>query len=368
MAGLDPAYVRAFVSLALWYVVNVATVILNKWIFQMIEFSYPLTLTAVHFLCCAGGSTLLIRVLKRMPLVKISSTEISTKLFPFSLIFCANIVLGNISIRWVPVSFMQTVKAAVPACTVLLQVFFLKVRFDTRVYVSLIPIVGGVMLASYTEANFNWPGFLSALAACWTTALQTVLSSIMMNRSMDPINLLYYMAPMSFLILAPAAAFVEGGEIIARGIFRTEGLVLVLFISGALAFLLNWSTFLAIQNTSSLTFNVSGNLKSVIAIILSVVVFRNEIGPLNAFGCFIALAGVIWYGLLRHEAAEKAKQATARRLAESAKEGDGGGGALSTGVGGAAMAAGLHSTAAPKKGAILESVVVDGEPSDEKPR
>lgn len=37
-------------------------------------------------------------------------------------IFCVNIILGNVSLRYIPVSFMQTIKSLVPAFTVVLQV------------------------------------------------------------------------------------------------------------------------------------------------------------------------------------------------------------------------------------------------------
>lgn len=36
---------------------------------------------------------------------------------------------------------------------------------DRRVDLSLIPIVGGVAMASYYEVNFNWTGFIAALVA-----------------------------------------------------------------------------------------------------------------------------------------------------------------------------------------------------------
>lgn len=46
---------------------------------------------------------------------------ILNRVFPLSFVFCVNITLGNISLQTIPVSFNQTIKAAVPACTVILQ-------------------------------------------------------------------------------------------------------------------------------------------------------------------------------------------------------------------------------------------------------
>ncbi len=51
----------------------------------------------------------------------------------------------------------------------------------------------------------------------------------------------------------------------------------LLLLSGFVAFLLNLSVFFAIKSTSALTYTVMGNLKVVIIICLSVLIFQNEV-------------------------------------------------------------------------------------------
>lgn len=46
---------------------------------------------------------------------------------------------------------------------------------------TLIPIVGGVVIASASEASFNWGGFLSAIASNITFQSRNVLSKKFMN-------------------------------------------------------------------------------------------------------------------------------------------------------------------------------------------
>jgi drug/metabolite transporter (DMT)-like permease len=65
---------------------------------------------------------------------------------------------------------MQTVKSLVPAFTVVLQVVLFRQPSPTLIYLSLVPVVGGVALASFTEVNFNMVGFLTALVASLTTS------------------------------------------------------------------------------------------------------------------------------------------------------------------------------------------------------
>lgn len=105
-----------------------------------------------------------------------------------SFVFCINIVLGNVSLRYIPVSFMQTIKSFTPATTgncvlfvfdgfhskyeishclylkymhmtVILQWLVWRKVFERRIWVSLVPIVGGILLTSITELSFNVLGF-----------------------------------------------------------------------------------------------------------------------------------------------------------------------------------------------------------------
>ena len=57
-------------------------------------------------------------------------------------------------------------QSSVPFFTVMLETFLFRTPpSDRRIYVSLVPIVGGVVLATYTEANFEMTGFVAALIA-----------------------------------------------------------------------------------------------------------------------------------------------------------------------------------------------------------
>lgn len=52
-----------------------------------------------------------------------------------------------------------------PAFSVLLSALFLGDTPHPLVIASLVPIMGGVALASMSEASFNWTGFLSAMGS-----------------------------------------------------------------------------------------------------------------------------------------------------------------------------------------------------------
>lgn len=84
---------------------------------QKLDFKFPLSVSCVHFICSAIGGYVVIKVLKLKPLITVDPEDRWRRIFPMSFVFCINIVLGNVSLRYIPVSFMQTIKSFTPATT-----------------------------------------------------------------------------------------------------------------------------------------------------------------------------------------------------------------------------------------------------------
>ncbi|GMH00253.1 hypothetical protein Nepgr_002092 [Nepenthes gracilis] len=295
--------VRSLLAILQWWAFNVTVIITNKWIFQKLDFKFPLTVSCVHFICSAVGAYLTIKVLKIKPLIQVSPEDRWRRIFPMSFVFCINIVLGNVSLRYIPVSFMQTIKSFTPATTVILQWLIWRKYFDWRIWASLVPIVGGILLSSVTELSFNMLGFTAALFGCLATSTKTILAeSLLHGYKFDSINTVYYMAPFATMILSIPAMLLEGSGVIAwlqthPSVFSS---LIVVFCSGLLAFCLNFSIFYVIHSTTAVTFNVAGNLKVAVAVMVSWLIFRNPISALNAVGCAVTLVGCTFYGFVRH--------------------------------------------------------------------
>eukprot|EP00271_Cylindrocystis_brebissonii_P004732 TRINITY_DN16562_c0_g1_i1.p1 TRINITY_DN16562_c0_g1~~TRINITY_DN16562_c0_g1_i1.p1 ORF type:complete len:392 (+),score=54.27 TRINITY_DN16562_c0_g1_i1:233-1408(+) len=291
------------VSIGQWWFFNVATVILNKFIFQKLQFEFPLSLSTIHFIVSSIGAYIFLHILKLRPLVDVKPADRWSRVFPMACVFCINIVLGNISLSSIPVSFMQTVKSLTPATTVLLQRFVWGRMFDSRIYLSLLPVVGGIVVTSVTELSFVWKGFLAAMAGCFVTSTKTILAETLLHGkySFDSLNTVYHMAPYATMLLILPALVFEGqglwGWLLAQPSLSYP--LSVLLLSGVLAFSLNYSIFYVIQTTSALTFNVAGNMKTAVAISASWFLFRNPMSYLNVLGCAITLAGCTLYGYVR---------------------------------------------------------------------
>eukprot|EP00268_Persea_americana_P009592 TRINITY_DN1383_c0_g1_i4.p1 TRINITY_DN1383_c0_g1~~TRINITY_DN1383_c0_g1_i4.p1 ORF type:complete len:342 (-),score=41.82 TRINITY_DN1383_c0_g1_i4:365-1390(-) len=300
--------IRSLLAILQWWGFNVTVIIMNKWIFQNLDFKFPLSVSCIHFICSSFGAYLAIKVLKLKPLIEVDPEDRWRRIFPMSFVFCINIVLGNVSLRYIPVSFMQTIKSFTPATTVILQWMVWKKSFDWQIWASLVPIVGGILLTSFTELSFNIFGFCAALFGCLATSTKTILAeSLLHGYKFDSINTVYYMAPFATMILAVPALLLEGVGVINW--FHTHQSIcsslIIIISSGLLAFCLNFSIFYVIHSTTAVTFNVAGNLKVAVAVMVSWLVFRNPIPSLNAFGCAVTLLGCTFYGYVRHKLSQQ---------------------------------------------------------------
>ncbi|KAK8950679.1 GDP-mannose transporter GONST5 [Platanthera zijinensis] len=299
---------RAILAILQWWAFNVTVIIMNKWIFQNLDFKFPLTVSCIHFICSAIGAYIAIKFLKIKPLIEVNPEDRWKRIFPMSFVFCINIVLGNVSLRYIPVSFMQTIKSFTPATTVILQWLIWGKYFEWRIWTSLIPIVGGILLTSVTELSFNVAGFCAAMFGCLATSTKTILAeSLLHGYKFDSINTVYYMTPFATMILALPAMLLEGSGVInwLHTYPSISSAIIIILTSGMLAFCLNFSIFYVIHSTTAVTFNVAGNLKVAVAVLISWLIFRNPISAMNAAGCAVTLSGCTFYGYVRHKLSQQ---------------------------------------------------------------
>ncbi|KAG1342867.1 phosphoenolpyruvate/phosphate translocator 2, chloroplastic-like [Cocos nucifera] len=194
---------------ALWYIFNIYFNIYNKQVLKV--YPFPITITAFQV---AIGTVLVFLMwstnLYKRP--KLSSSQL-VAILPLAIFHTLGNLFTNMSLGKVAVSFTHTIKAMEPFFTVVLSALFLGELPNISVLTSLVPIVGGVVLASFTEASFNWAGFWSAMASNLTNQSRNVISKKFMvkkEESLDNVNLFSIITIMSFFLSAPLALLMEG--------------------------------------------------------------------------------------------------------------------------------------------------------------
>jgi solute carrier family 35 protein E1 len=84
------------------------------------------------------------------------------------------------------VSFTHIIKASEPVVSAALSAVMLGAYYSPITYATLIPIVGGVALASLKELSFTWVGFIAAMGSNLSSALRAILAKKTMVCAPDP--------------------------------------------------------------------------------------------------------------------------------------------------------------------------------------
>ena len=176
--------------------------------------------------------SVVIRLTGLVPRQHIRSRRHLFKVFVLSIVFVVSVVGGNISLRFIPVSFNQAIGATTPFFTALVSLLILYCNFNwflcatklslcilrkketaevcaicflffslkklQKVYITVVPVVIGIVLASNSEPLFHLWGFLACFTATFARALKSVLQGLLLtneNERLDSLNLLLFMSP-----------------------------------------------------------------------------------------------------------------------------------------------------------------------------
>jgi len=204
------------------------------------------------------------------------------------------------------VSFGQIVKAAEPAFAALVGTLFYNSKVSTAKWLCLIPVIGGVVLASLGELDFAWAAlFTAALANVFaafkanenkklmtTEGLKDRLGSVGNQFAVTMIN--------SFLFCLVLMFITEGRKFGAfLQVCKTSNIVLWNMIASGLWFYAyNELATMTIKKTSAVTQSVANTAKRVIVIVGVAIILGESLDPLKLIGCGIGIGGVFLYSII----------------------------------------------------------------------
>ncbi|KAK2386839.1 putative sugar phosphate/phosphate translocator [Trifolium repens] len=286
--------------ISFWYASNIGVLLLNKYLLSNYGFKYPIFLTLCHMMACSLLSYIAISWMKMVPLQTVRSRVQFVKISSLGLIFCLSVVGGNISLRYLPVSFNQAIGATTPFFTAVFAYLMTLKREGWITYLALVPVVTGVMIASGGEPSFHLFGFIMCVSATAARALKTVVQGVLLSseaEKLNSMNLLMYMAPVAVAFLLPASIIMEEDVLgITIQLAREDStIVWLLLFNSALAYFVNLTNFLVTKHTSALTLQVLGNAKGAVAVVISILIFRNPVSVTGMLGYSLTVIGVILY-------------------------------------------------------------------------
>ena len=290
---------------ALWYLFNIGYNIYNKRSLNVL--AYPWTVATIQM---ATGilyfAPLWLTGLRKAP--KLSIADLKT-LLPIALCHTGVHVGAVIALGAGAVSFAHIVKASEPVVTCALNALLLGQFLPTYVYMTLLPIIGGVAIASMKELSFTFLALGAAMLSNLSSSARGVLSKKTMSgkqigENLDAQNLYAVLTAMSTAILIPLMLAIEGtgmfsafGKVVKGGEWTAKSLATLLGLGGATYYAYNEVAFLALGKVNPVTHAVGNTIKRVVIIVASVIAFKTPMSTGSIIGSSIAIAGTLLYSL-----------------------------------------------------------------------
>jgi solute carrier family 35 protein E1 len=287
---------------ALWYVFSVAYNIISKQALNLAPSLAWTTATLQMSLGLTYALTLWKSGAREQPKLSVSDL---TRLLPVAILHSLVHIGGVVSMGAGAVSFTYIVKASEPAVSAILAAFGGTI-LPATVYLSLLPVMGGVAIASVSELTFTWKSFnyamLSNLASAGRGIVGKKAIDKRLGQSMTASNLYAVLTMMATCFLIPLALLMEGSVMGTsfRALRASNQLGLYFgqnFLASMFYYLYNEVAFLCLDNVSPVSHALGNTLKRVFIIISSMVVFGNRMTLRGAFGSVLAVGGVFLYSM-----------------------------------------------------------------------
>ncbi|XP_046718003.1 solute carrier family 35 member E4 isoform X1 [Silurus meridionalis] len=284
-------------AVVVWLVTGTTISSLNKWIFAVYNFRYPLLLSALHMLTAIIFGVIKYWFDRSQGVARQELTSSAKcKVFLLSLTFCASIAFGNVGLNYVQLSFAQMIYTTTPIFTLAISSLVLGKQHHILKYTAMMPICLGASFSIMGEVQFDRTGCLFVLAATMLRGIKSIQQSILLQEEkINSVFLLYLMAIPSFCILSVAALFLENWSALQSPHHYDRHLWGFIVLSCLGSVLYNLSSCFVISLTSAVTLHILGNLNMVGNLLLSQLLFGNQLSALSCAGAVLTLSGMIIY-------------------------------------------------------------------------
>lgn len=161
-----------------WLVTGTTISSINKWIFVVHNFRYPLLLSALHMLTAivVDYGLLQSRMVKGKAVGKRGDLTVNArfKVFMLSLTFCAGIAFGNVGLSYVQLSFAHMIYSTTPLFTLAISALVMREHHHVVKYTAMMPICLGVSFSIMGEVQFDQTGCFCMFAATMLRGVRSI--------------------------------------------------------------------------------------------------------------------------------------------------------------------------------------------------
>lgn len=324
---------------ALWYGFSIVSNNSTKAI--LLRFSYPVTLTQFQFLLNAFLCVALFSVLSMSPqwashfpkasIPNLHALDRSVVKFltPNSFIIATTLPMGifqflghitsHKATSMIPVSLVHTIKSLSPISTVLIYRALLRTKFRTVTYVTLLPLIFGIMLTCYKPKNLNAaPGYFSGLAYAFVSMLIFVSQNIFAKqrltvksqdettslpsykaggeKKLDKLTILLFCSVIGFLFTMPIYILSELRNEVFSLSQVSLSLASLVVLNGVSHFLQSLLAFQLLGTISPINYSIANIMKRIVVIMFAFVWEGSfSFVGYQSYGVLLTIAGLYCY-------------------------------------------------------------------------
>ncbi|EON65512.1 hypothetical protein W97_04750 [Coniosporium apollinis CBS 100218] len=327
--------------IGLWYLFSISISIYNKWMFTPKDatdeksksiFPFPLFTTSLHMIVQFSLAALVLYLfpsfrprhdaldphapgspqLRQEPIDPkkplMTRWFYLTRIGPCGAATGLDIGLGNMSLKFISLTFFTMCKSSVLGFVLLFAFLFRLEKPSWRLGGIIATMTVGVVMMVAGETAFNAVGFILIMSSALSSGFRWSLTQILLLRNpatSNPFSSIFFLAPIMFLSLIVIAIPVEGFHDLTEGFGKlTEAKgnvlgVLILLFPGTLAFLMTSSEFALLKRTSVVTLSICGIFKEVVTISAASVVFKDKLTSINLSGLVVTIGSIAAYNYMK---------------------------------------------------------------------
>lgn len=296
-----PAISRSIVLCAFYGTVSVTITFFNKAVFSVYGFHFPCFVTLMQIMVCLTFLTFAgLSGLVTLPRIK---WETARLVFPLAFCWWVYVVSGIAALRYLSIPMFATLRRCTALVVLVLESLVLGKTSRFVVWLSIVIMVSGGVLAGLNDLAFNFTGYVLVLICCVSTALYLIMIVHVGKRSkLETFGLLMYNNLLAFpMMLTYLFLFTtEWKDIPYYPHIHETRFWLFLLFSAAQATLLNIAIFLCTKLNSPLATTVTGQMKDFVTVGFGLFVFGDVTLHLpNLLGLAVSMAGSVMFALVK---------------------------------------------------------------------
>lgn len=309
---------------SLWYSISISFTVYNKWILKSYRgggYTFPIFNTTIHLLIKLifsrmwyhynySNVSLSQTLLQHQPANEIIRNDIYYKIvLPIGLATALDIIFSNEAISRISISLYTIIKSTVCGWVFMWGCISNIETFSWKKLITLCVLILGLSLAIFSDIKLSKSGMIFAIAASASGGLRWVLIQVLSTRDEsckhNACNILYKFSPASVASIIPLLFLFERSSLVFY--YSTCPWHIILEISalislgGIIACLLIVVEIVILDQTTSLTLSILGQIKEALQITFSIIAFHDSYTTESVLGVLLSLAAAEYYRRIKKQ-------------------------------------------------------------------